>query len=72
VPETGHPTTGTPLVGVPVVDLTATVQDLLEHAEACREAQRALMLAAAQTHRVLSRQADYLEDLARILSGEHR
>lgn len=64
-----HPATGASIEGVPVVDLTATVQGLLEHAEACREAQRALMLAAAQTHAVLTRQADYLEDLARILGG---
>lgn len=55
--------------GVPVVDLTATVRGLLEHAEACREAQHQLMRSASLVHGTLSRQADYLEDLARVLGG---
>lgn len=60
-----HDATGTPAAGVPVVDLSGLLRGLLEHAEASREARgHALALAAS-----LGREADYLEDLARILGG---
>ena len=56
-------------LSVPVVDLTATVHGLYAHAEQCRTAAQAADALAAQQRR----EADYLEDLASILTrGTHR
>ena len=67
-PAAGAPTPVGKQDGVPVVDLTATVAGLYGHAEAARvRAYAAEQLAAS-----CRREADYLEDLARVLSGGPR
>jgi len=54
---------------VPVVDLTATVQGIYAHAESAREQAHGLEQWAARYVASIRRRADYLEDLASILSS---
>lgn len=63
------PQGGAPSAGVPLVDLTGTVRGLLEHADQAREQRHQLLAWANRYAASMARRADYLEDLARILSG---
>lgn len=57
---------GAPAVGIPVVDLTTLVRDLYTEADRCREDALALSRVIASQRR----QADLLEALAGVLSGD--
>lgn len=66
-----HPTTatGTPTQGVPVVDLSATINGLLEHADEVRHHRLQLLDWAERYGASMARRADYLESIAGALAS---